>query len=282
MAEFEIRNASAHDLGLMRDWAEEEGWNPGDSDPYAFTVADPRGFLVGCLDGDPVGCISAVRYGAGFGFIGFYITRPSVRGQGYGIQLWHAGMARLDGRVVGLDGVVDQQDNYRRSGFGPAWNNMRFEGVPVQDTVEPEGVVLVDARSLPFGQLAAYDRRFFPEPRDAFLAAWAGLPGRTAVAALREGELHGLGVIRPCSGASRIGPLYAAAPDVAAALVHALAATAPGSAVAIDVPDHNKASIDLMEHLGLAPTFEAARMYTGPAPEIDRSGLFGITSLELG
>lgn len=282
MAEFEIRNASARDIGLMRDWAEEEGWNPGDSDPCAFAVADPAGFLVGHRDGEPVGCISAVRYGAGFGFIGFYITRPSVRGQGYGMQLWRAGMARLEGRLVGLDGVVDQQDNYRRSGFGHAWNNIRFEGRPVHGVVHREGFDVVDARSLPFVQLAAYDRRFFPEPRQGLLAAWTSLPGRTAVAAVRRGELRGLAVMRPCSGASRIGPLYADAPDVAGALIHSLATTAPGTAVAVDVPDHNKPATDLMQELGLSPTFETARMYTGPAPEIDRPGLFGITSLELG
>ncbi|MGW0698494.1 GNAT family N-acetyltransferase [Streptomyces sp. NPDC002867] len=283
MAEFEIRNASALDIALMRDWADEEGWNPGDSDLWAFTVADPHGFLVGHLDGEPVGCISAVRYGSGFGFIGFYIARPPVRGQGYGIQLWRAGTERLAERVVGLDGVVDQQDNYRRSGFRHAWNNVRFEGVPPQgDAATRAKAELVDARSLPFGRLAAYDRRFFPEARHAFLAAWVGLPGRTAVAALRDGALQGLGVIRPCSGASRIGPLYAADADVAAALVHALAATAPGAAVAVDVPDHNTAALDLMPQLGLAPGFETARMYTGPAPESDRSGMFGVTSLELG
>ncbi|MFD4139324.1 GNAT family N-acetyltransferase [Streptomyces sp. NPDC058572] len=282
MAEFEIRNASARDIALMRDWAEEEGWNPGDSDRHAFAVADPAGFLVGRRSGEPLGCISAVRYGAGSGFIGFYITRPSVRGQGYGIQLWRAGMARLDGRVVGLDGVVDQQDNYRRSGFSHAWNNIRFEGAPGDGAVRPEGFTLVDAGTIPFGQLTAYDRRFFPETRGGFLAAWTSLPGRTAVAALHEGELRGLGVIRPCSGASRIGPLYADAPDVAAALIHSLAASAPGTAVAVDVPDQNKAATDLMQELGFVPTFETARMYTGPVPEIDRRGLFGITSLELG
>ncbi|MDJ0461924.1 hypothetical protein [Streptomyces sp. H27-C3] len=74
----------------------------------------------------------------------------------------------------------------------------------------------------------------------------------------------------------------AASPEVAAALVGALAATTSGEPVAIDVPDFNTAAVGLVERLGLAPTFETARMYTGPAPEIDRAGLFGVTSLELG
>lgn len=206
MTGFEITGASAADMGMIRTWADEEGWNPGDSDRFAFAVADPAGFLVGRIDGEPVACISAVRYGSAFGFIGFYIARPAFRGQGYGIRLWHAGMERLDGRLVGLDGVVDQQDNYRKSGFRSAWNNVRYEGVPRMNGAgagagaDGAGAEVVDAASLPFGQLAAYDRRFFPASRDAFLAARTGLPGRTALAAVRDGRIEGLGVIRPCSG----------------------------------------------------------------------------------
>ncbi|MEV7524299.1 GNAT family N-acetyltransferase [Streptomyces sp. NPDC091371] len=284
MTTFEIAGASAADMELIRGWADEEGWNPGDSDRFAFAVADPEGFLVGRLDGEPVACVSAVRYGAGFGFIGFYIARPAHRGQGYGIRMWDAAMRRLDGRLIGLDGVVAQQDNYRKSGFRHAWNNIRYEGVPRGDGAGEAGggVEIVDAASLPFGVLAAYDRRFFPEPRDAFLSAWTALPGRTALAAVRDGRVEGLGVIRPSSAAHRIGPLYAAGPEVAAALLRSLARSAPGAAVAVDVPDANPEAVALFEDLGLAPTFETARMYTGPAPELPLAELFGVTSLELG
>ncbi|MFE9631149.1 GNAT family N-acetyltransferase [Streptomyces sp. NPDC006463] len=283
MTGFEITGASAADMEMIRGWADEEGWNPGDTDRFAFAVADPEGFLVGRLDGEPVACVSAVRYGEGFGFIGFYIALPAFRGQGYGIRLWHAAMERLDGRLIGLDGVVEQQDNYRRSGFRRAWNNVRHEGVP-QGAGEDAGagVDVVDAAALPFGQLAAYDRRFFPEARDAFLSAWTALPGRTALAAVRGGRIEGIGVIRPCSGASRIGPLYAATPGVAATLLRRLAEHAPGGLVSVDVPDANPHGIALFEGLGMVPTFETARMYTGPAPEVELAGIYGVTSLELG
>ncbi|MET9512420.1 GNAT family N-acetyltransferase [Streptomyces flavidovirens] len=282
MAAFEIGVASADDIALLGDWAGAEGWNPGLGDGCAFFATDPHGFLVGRLDGEPAACVSVVRYGPDFGFLGLYITRPPLRGQGYGIQLWRAGMARLDGRNVGLDGVVEQQDNYRKSGFRSAWNNIRYEGIPTGDAPAPAGVGLVDARTLPFPQLAAYDRRFFPAARDHFLASWIAAPQRTALAAVRDGELRGFAVLRACRAASRIGPLYAESPEVAAALVSALGATTPGEPVAIDVPDIHPEAGRLVEQLGLTPTFETARMYTGPVPRIDHSGLFGITSLELG
>lgn len=291
MGGFEIVGASADDIRVLGDWAAEEGWNPGDSDGQAFFPADPGGFLFGRLHGEPVASVSAVRYGTGFGFVGFYIARPEVRGQGYGIQLWRAGLARLAGRNIGLDGVVDQQDNYRASGFRRAWNNIRYEGVPSSgggggargDSGDVRsGITLLDARTVPFGRLAAYDRRFFPEPRDAFLASWVGLPDRTALVAVRDGELAGFAVLRACRGASRVGPLYASSQEVAATLVSGLAATAPGTPVAVDVPDVNTYAVQLMERLGLSPTFEAARMYTGPDPDVDLAGLFAVTSLELG
>jgi hypothetical protein len=281
---FEITTASADDIGMLGEWAHAEAWNPGLTDGQAFFAADPRGFLIGRLDGEPVTSVSVVRYGTGYGFLGFYLTRPSLRGQGYGIQVWRAGMARLSGRTVGLDAVPAQQDNYRTSGFRTAWRNARYEGLPATDIAPPAGVALVDARTLPFGRLTDYDRRFFPAARDSFLASWITAPRRTALAAVRDGELQGFAVLRACRAASRIGPLHATSPEVAAALVSALAATAPDTPVAIDVPDINPPAVRLAEQLALTPSFETARMYTAtdPQADTDRTGLFGITSLELG
>src|SRR5258706_6604671 len=177
---FEILTMSATDLARALDWAAAEGWNPGLDDARAFHIADPQGFLVGLLDGAPVGCVSVVRYGADFGFLGFYITLPEARGKGYGIQLWNAGMTRLAGRNIGLDGVPAQQDNYRKSGFRLAWRNIRYQGAAAARGLPPPGVALADAKILPFEAVATYDRRFFPAPRDGFLANWIGPPGHIA------------------------------------------------------------------------------------------------------
>jgi len=283
MAAYAIRTMSAAELALAADWAAAEGWNPGLDDPLAFHAADPDGFLVGTLDGAPVASISVVRYGAGFGFLGFYIVAPAQRGRGYGLMLWQAGMDRLAGRNVGLDGVVAQQDNYRRSGFRLAWRNVRHQGVLAQGGApSPAGVTVVDAKTLPFSALAAYDRRFFPAPRPAFLSLWTGLPRHVAVAAVADGALAGLAVLRPCRTGCKIGPLYARDAGIAVALVGALAPHAGDAPIALDVPDFNAAAVRLAGDLGLAPAFETARMYTGSDPAIDRDALFGVTTFELG
>ncbi|MEU1620274.1 GNAT family N-acetyltransferase [Streptomyces sp. NPDC005722] len=281
MTAFHVSSAGAEDISRLSDWADDEGWNPGRSDGQAFFPADPAGFLFGRLDGEPVASVSAVRYGTDFGFVGLYIARPPFRGRGYGIQVWRAGLEHLAGRNVGLDGVVAQQENYRRSGFSTAWRNIRYQGTP-SGGVMPGGVALIDARSVRFGELARYDRRFFPAARDAFLASWITLPDRTALAAVADGRLQGLGVLRAARGPSRVGPLYASSGKVALALLMGLSRTAPGEPLVIDVPEPNEAAVRLVEHLGLTPSFEAARMYTGPVPDVDLAGMYGVTSLELG
>ena len=125
-ADLLIRPVTRDEFEVAVEWAAQEGWNPGLDDGACFHAADPGGFLLAFRDGEPVASISVVRYGEGFGFLGFYIVRSDMRGQGYGYRLWQAGLAHLGGRTVGLDGVVAQQDNYRRSGFALAHRNVRF------------------------------------------------------------------------------------------------------------------------------------------------------------
>ena len=115
--EYVIRILDEKEVQLAVDWAAVEGWNPGLNDAAIFYRADPQGFLGGFLAGEPAATISAVRYGDSFGFIGFYIVKPELRGRGYGLRLWEAAMNRLAGRNIGLDGVVAQQENYKKSGF---------------------------------------------------------------------------------------------------------------------------------------------------------------------
>jgi hypothetical protein len=45
---------------LAMAWAGQEGWNPGKYDTEAFYQTAPDGFLLGELDGKPVGSVSTV------------------------------------------------------------------------------------------------------------------------------------------------------------------------------------------------------------------------------
>jgi GNAT superfamily N-acetyltransferase len=270
------------ELDLALNWAAAEGWNPGLSDAACFLAADPAGFLLAEAAGEPVGCVSAVRSGDGFGFLGFYIVRPGHRGQGHGLALWRAAMARLAPGTVGLDGVVAQQANYRRSGFTLLHRNVRYGAARPR---APQAVATPPIRSasdLPLDSLAAFDRRFFPAPRDAFLRAWLGAPGHVARIATSPGGLLGYGVLRPCREGSKIGPLFAEDGATARALFAALLGEAPPGPVFLDLPEPNADAIAMATEAGMAPAFETARMYAGAAPALPIASIYGITSFELG
>jgi len=279
---FDIAVMSAADLDRAVAWAAEEGWDPGLYDAALFRIADPTGFLVGRVDGTPAVSISVVRYDGDFGFLGFYIARPPHRGQGFGIRVWEAGMAYLAGAVVGLDGVIAQQANYVRSGFRLAHRNIRFGGRSGGTGAPPAGVALVPLEEVPLDRLLAFDRRHFPAPRRAFLAAWVAQPGGHGLAAIRDGAVAGMAVARPTAGGWKIGPLFAAGEAVAEALFGALVARTGDRPVYLDVPECNAAAVRLAERHGLVPAFETARMYRGPTPLVDLDQTFGITTFELG
>ena len=182
------------ELDIAIELAAAEGWNPGLHDAAAFWAADPEGFLVAEVDGELAGCISAVSYEGGFGFIGLYIVLPHLRRHGVGRLLWAAGNERLAGHLVGLDGVPAQQDYYRRKGFTLAWQNARFGGAADHTGEAPARIVPL--HSIDAGTLRADDRRVFPAARDAFLEAWTSQPDATGLAWCDPDRLRGWGVIR--------------------------------------------------------------------------------------
>lgn len=276
-----IRTATPAGLDTMIEWAAAEGWNPGNADRDAFLAADPEGFLLGYLGDQPIASISVVKYGEDFGFLGFYIVRPEYRGQGHGIAIWRAGMARLQGRTVGLDGVVAQQANYAKSGFVLAYSHFRYQGRGTGRGARDPGIVPLAA--VAFDRLAAYDRQLYPQARTQFLRAWITRPGSVGLALIEDGNPAGYGVIRPSRNGYRIGPLFADTPDVATRLLDGLLASVPADApVFIDVPLANAAAIALVAGSGMTPDFETARMYAGAAPRLPVERIYGVTSLELG
>ncbi|WP_321911018.1 GNAT family N-acetyltransferase [Paraburkholderia sp. J11-2] len=276
--DFIVRTMSADEVAMSVEWAAAEGWNPGRHDPPCFREADPDGFFVGVWRGEPVACICAVAYDDSFGFIGLYIVKPGFRGKGFGLRTWQHGMRYLGDRNIGLDGVVAQQANYRKSGFQLAYRNIRYQGL-----VSGIGCAHVAAvADVPFAQLLAYDRSCFPAQRERFLSAWIAQPDAVALATIDAGRVAGYGVVRRCQAGCKIGPLFADDADVATRLFRALAARMPGEVIVFDVPQTNPAAVALAERHGMASVFETARMYTKGAPAIAMDRVFGVTSFELG
>ncbi len=273
-----VRNMTEADLALALEWAAAEGWNPGLHDAPCFYAADPQGFFVGELDGAAVGCVSAVRYGSGFGFLGLYIVKAEHRGQGFGLELWRAALDHLGGRVIGLDGVVAQQENYRRSGFQLAFRNIRQKGRG--GGAPPPG--LTDLAAIPIAEILRYDETAFPAPRADFLKSWIGQQQAVALGVVRERGLRGYGVLRACREGFKIGPLFADDEETADRLFAGLIARAPGAPVFLDTPEANPAAVALAARHAMTPIFETARMYKNGIPQMDLERCFGVTTFELG
>jgi len=280
MTDLSIRVMRPNEIGVAIDWAAAEGWNPGHADAACFVAEDPDAFLVGELDGAPAATVSCVHYGEGFAFLGFYIVRPDLRGRGHGLAIWNAALARAGARVIGLDGVVAQQDNYRKSGFELAHRNIRYGGTPAAFAEPREQVI--DLANVSFAILAADDATVFPAPRWTFLRAWTQAPDHLGRALVRDGRLAGWGVIRPCRKGAKIGPLIADDRAGAEALLAGLLAAAGPGEVFLDAPANNREALALAEELGLTPVFETARMYTGAVAPTRTDRVFGVTSFELG
>jgi len=270
-----------HDVAAIAvEWAAGEGWDPGLDDADRFARADPGAFLAAERGGEVVGTVSCALYGDGYAFIGMYIVRPDLRGQGIGRPLFERALARAGERVVGLDGVPAQQDSYARAGFALAHRNARYEGRG--GGRRPDDVV--ELASVALEELRAYDAAIFGTGRRRFLDAWAADRAPGMALAVRDGsELRGYAIGRRSRTGVKAGPLFADDPQIADVLLRGLGAAAgQGTPLFLDVPEANAAAVALAQRHEMRPVFETARMYRGGRPDDDVGRVYGVTSFEFG
>lgn len=273
-----IRHARAEEMPFLVSLAAEEGWNPGLEDASAFYAADPTGFFVAEKAGEKIGCISAVAYGANYGFLGFYIVKASYRHLGFGIRLWQHALEYLGNRCVGLDGVVAQQENYKKSGFKFYYRNIRFEGVGGGLTPP----MVIPLQSVSFDAIVEYDLKVFGVNREPFLRKWLHMGNAVALAKVEGEELLGYGVVRECLKGYKIGPLFANNMEIAEELFEGLSARVGKAPLFWDVPEINLDAVHMAKKRGMEKVFETARMYLKEPPFHRQASVFGVTSFELG
>lgn len=278
---YTISPMTRQDLDIAVGWAAAEGWNPGLYDADCFYQTDPKGFFMGFLGSEPVACISAVSYGKDFGFIGFYIVKKEYRGKTYGIQIWNHALNYLSTQNIGLDGVVAQQENYKKSGFKLAYRNIRYEGVGDKRKIKYSNIIKLS--EIPFSKLVEYDSKLFPVSRPQFLKNWIKQPESLAVGYLNKNQLAGYGMIRKCIKGYKIGPLFADNAAIAEKLFQSLSFfVRKGEPIYLDIPKVNPEAINLVKSHNMKYSFETARMYTKEPPKLPINKIFGVTTFELG
>ncbi len=274
-----VRPMTVDELQIVLGWAADEGWNPGLDDAAAFHAADPTGFLLKEVDGQPIAAISVVNHDPDFAFLGLYLCKPEFRGQGHGMDVWRAGIAHAETRSIGLDGVPDQQDNYARSGFVKYGSTVRYEG-----QIAPLG----DPRIRPalpsdIETLIDRDTRACGIRRAAFATAWfAHSPTRQTMVLVEGADIAGFATFRRCRLGSKIGPVYALSENDARALLAANPFATSNEPCFVDVSDHNAQLAKVIKSLDFEATFETARMFSGVQPATNPAKFQAIATMELG
>lgn len=279
-SDFEIVNASLEDINFFLSLAKKEGWNPGLCDAIPFYSTDPNGFFIGKIGDKMIGCVSSVAYNSNYGFLGFYIVIPEFRGQGFGIQLWNKAIDYLGNRNIGLDGVISQQENYKKSFFKLYYRNIRFEGKT--SNFFSDSSSLIDLSQVSFEKLLQYDSAVFGLCRETFLNNWISMPNSYSLAKMDGNRLIGFGVIRSCINGYKIGPLFADNLEIATEIYAGLSSKVTEGSIFLDVPEINTNALKLAENAKLNKVFETARMYTKQPPKQELDKVFGVSTFELG
>ena len=274
-----VRTATENDLDFMIELARKEGWNPGLHDKKPFFAADQNGFFVGELEGEIISCVAGVKDEDKFAFGGFYIVREKYRGRDYGIQMYNHVIEYVNGMCFGIDGVVAQQENYKKSGFVFAYNQMRYEGIGMKGKLQTE---CMEIKNISMYDLVHFDKNIFKADRSSFLKEWITMPESYGLAIANNSLVTGYGVIRKCFKGYKIGPIFADDKSIAEKLFLSLVEFAEGKEVYLDIPEINKEGMILQEKYNMKYVFETARMYKNGNPGIPIEKVFGVTSFELG
>ncbi len=206
---------------------------------------------------------------------------PRYRGQGYGHRIWQHAMNYGSQKLAALDGVVEQQENYKKSGFHFAYNLIRHEHYATHTPDLDKHVT--PAKLVKLIDILNYLKAFSISPRDNFLTHWLFASNAKSLVYLVDNKVLGLGTIREASSGFRVGPLFANHHDIAEQLLLGLANYADRRAVYLDIPDINEKGIALANKHNMHACFETARMYTSPTPpDLSINKVYGNTSLEVG
>lgn len=273
-----FRRLTVEDLDTVLEWAAAEGWNPGWDDAEAFHRADPAGFFGAEVDGRLVAAISVVNHTPTFAFLGLYICQPDMRGKGIGLALWQHAVAHAGERCIGLDGVPDQQENYRASGFVLTGQTTRYTG-PL--AIGEAGGVR-EAQAADLEHLIAREGRASGVIKPGFMEPWfAGTARRRTWVDGPVGTPRSLATLRECRSGYKIGPLVAEDEASTRRLLCRNAEITGSAEVSVDVPASAAPLARMLEQMELAPGFVTARMYRGGAPT-GAAPFYAVATLELG
>lgn len=285
--EISVKLMSKSDLATALTWAETEGWCPGKYELDALYNADPNGYYMLHVDGEPVASLACTRHSEQFAFLGLFIVLPNFRDQGYGKVLWDIVLGRgATFNSLGLNAVMDQIHRYKKSGFSEdslitRWK-INLDKIPRSQGVVQNNLTLCDA--VPHEKILSYDAKSFTNSRKMFLDGWLKIPESRTLAALnKDGEVLGYGSINKTTEGYKIAPFIADNHIVADSLYKGFChIVGKQKHVFIDMPNVNPNSKKLVEQFKMEKMFDTMRMYKGTPPHTNEKKIIATTSLEIG
>lgn len=224
MDEFSVRRATSSDeikSVFITMGMKESGRKYGKYDHKFFFDVDPTGYFIGELNGKPISCVSAAKYGNEFVFCGFYMVEKEYRGKGFGWKMCQAGMTSVDENYTcGLYALPEKAHMFERAGFKKT-GQIKAYIINASNVLQvlkpigaPQGIAIKLITEVSFDKLAAYDSSAFGAPHHAYLRGLLSTPEHFGFVALDEtsNDVAGMIVARKAmldEDGWIVAPLYA-------------------------------------------------------------------------
>ena len=214
-------------------------------------ACDPTVAFAGELNGKPICCATAAKYGKSFVFGGCHIVSKKCRGKGYGKKIYDAVAASVKQfRSKAVISSLQQEEMNKRYGFRSQFYGAFFIfSIPttmacLSKSSERSNVKIKRIQEVNMQALFMYDTTVFGFERHAFLWKWLRMNGSHARVAIdNEGSIVGYTVARPTfiKQSYKIGSLFADSEAIAEKLLKAafeelLRQEDPAPVVCIDAP----------------------------------------------
>lgn len=262
-----LRDATPDDLPAIAGLRESVGWDVAEWALRAV-IGQPHARCLVAVDGGGAvaGVGSGIVYGP-LGFVGNMIVAPAHRRRGVGAAILDAvaqfleveGCVRLE-----LNATSEGRPLYERHGFRSLGTSATTR-IPRGTRLTPRTEVTVrPATPDDLNAVAAYNRPRFGGDRRVVLELLIRAPRTTTVIAEAGNRIVGYGCVRIAE--SRIGPMLAEAPEVAAALLLEGFALMPGAPeIRLNLPPNNQPGAAWLEGMGVRAEPWDGRMGRGPA-----------------
>ena len=254
LPKFEIRRLTTADevRDIVTARAAAWGRKPGALDHLIYFSIDKTGFFAGKLDGQTIGCVSAVKFSEDHAAVGNYVVDKPYRGSGYGRALLEAAITSLPQKCNFVFDVHEYNmplldDRY---GYKLAWKYQRVSVVASQASaavtkcLNSPSISVRRLSEISFNKVVEYDASIHSYSRPSYLEKWTSAPNSlTYVATSSGGSVVGYTVVRKAlrqEDGWRINPLYADGSEIAMSLYrtvfHKLSFRYPSTQITIDVP----------------------------------------------